>query len=163
MCWSSHSKKLRECYRVSEEDVKVIKVMLEKVDCVGQFYYLSFFRGYVYMPKKTYVQPDAFSNNVTKHSDKVNVSIAIGFHSYSPKCKFIKNGDIVNVFSQDQWHLCEYYPLLDGIIFIDCIIPKGTPYYVNDFGEYISSNIKVIGETDLKAMAIDIPELYNGQ
>ena len=102
MCWSSHSKKLRECYRAAEEDVRVIKVMLEKVDCSGQPYYVSFFRGYVYMPKKTYVQPDAFSNNVTKFSDKNNVNIAIGFHSYSRECKFVKvMQHLLHVYSPD--------------------------------------------------------------
>lgn len=161
MCWSSHSKKLMECYRVAEEDVPVIKVMLEKVDCAGQFYYLSFFRGHVYIPKKAYVQPDAFSYNVTKFSDKNNVDIAIGFHSYSRECKFVKiMQNLLHVYSPDETHVCEYYPFeIGNLVLIDCIIPKGTPYYINERGEYVSSNITIVGETDLKAMGIDIPEL----
>ena len=65
----------------------------------------------------------------------------------------------VNVYSPDGKEFIEYYELI-RLVLIDCVIPKGTIYCVNEVGEYVSERIKPICFTDAEKEGINIPELW---
>lgn len=174
MCWSSRNKKLIECYKVAEKDIPVRKVMSKYIDVPDK--YFSYFKGFEYESGKAYTMSTETFDYLKRYTFHDWVSITKGFHSYDVDCKYecvkvkMKNNTFLpvrvctfNVYSPDKFKHLEYYAFNQCPIIIDCVIPKGTPYYVNDCGEYVSLSIKIIGETDITAAGIDIPELNNRQ
>lgn len=159
MCWSSRNRSILECKKVAQEDVPVRKIMM--VSKTGQ--YLSYFREFIYALNVPYSQPiEPKSDGIQRWGCKTK-----GFHSYDVNCRMSKRkgerDDIMDVFSPNNKLFLEYYSLLHNLVIVDCIIPKGTTYYVNENGEYVSENIIIVKETDTKELGIDIPELVNNR
>jgi hypothetical protein len=124
--------------------------------------YFSFFRGFEYKLGKTYTQPNSF-DGLKKFYPYDGILIVEGFHSYSVDCNYRKdNPYYFNVYSPDKSrHIESYETKLHNTVLIDCVIPKGTPYYVNESGEYVSTAIKIMGETNTKEIGLNIPGLCN--
>ena len=148
MCWSSGRKFVNDCRRVANDDLHVIKIMRSS-DKSGK--YSSYFEDFTCEDGETY-EAKYFPTGYEWDDDNNYVCIFTGFHSYSVNCKFIRKTtpeDILAVYSPENYKKLENYKMND-IVFVDCVIPKGTRYYVNLEGEYISPKIKVIGKKEVK-------------
>ena len=153
MCWSSKGKTIEECKKVAQKDILVRKIMVKETNSYGL--YDSYFQHATYEVGETYNE----SNINNNHQIECRwMAIARGLHSYSPKCilRQPKYTSLLYVESIDGKHTLEIYSMRVGIVLVDCIIPKGTVYYVNEDGEYVSESIKVIGDTDLEKEGIKL-------
>ena len=149
MCWSSEDRRINDCHKVAKNDLHVIKIMSPS-DKPGK--YSSYFENFTYEDGKAYKAIDFPTGHEWDGYNNDYVCIFTGFHSYSVNCKFIRKTtpeDIVCVYSPENYKKLEYYELNDAV-FVDCVIPKGTRYYVNSEGEYVSKEIKVIGKKEIK-------------
>lgn len=74
-----------------------------------------------------------------------------GLHSYSQEYCFCRNTCYgVDIMSKVQVQGCR----LDGLIgsnltVIDCEIPVGAKYYINEYGEIVSDKLLVVGEREI--------------
>ena len=141
MCWkSSNSKELVE--QVATEDIETFKVVKKYDECFVPLY----FQCVCYAVG---VPLSMSSNKLTLLMDSwkpVGV-INQGFHSYSKSCKIRFGTNIIvddltqiEIGSNKDWLLdCIVYT--DNLHYLECIIPKGSHYYVNSHGEYVSDAI----------------------
>ena len=148
MCWFSGSKKLSKYRRIARKDVLVRKLVRvsENPNKV-----VSYFTEFEYELGKTYYDEELSILN--GYGSCHYAGIFVGFNSYSTECKITrkeqttvsgdKKKDEIEVYSPDGGDLVEYYEL-DNLLMIDCVIPKGATYYVNELGEYVSESIKPI-------------------
>ena len=152
MCWSCGFKKLSECKRIARKDVHVRKFVNgskspNKV--------MSYFTGFVYKLGKTYY--DDYISTLDWCNNSFGVCIFVGFNSYSTECKIRRkerttaSGEkkkySIEVYSPDGREFIEWYEP-KGLLLMDCVIPKGTTYYINELGECVSERIKPIRITD---------------
>ena len=157
MCWFSGSKELSKYRRIARKDVLVRKLVMatESPNKV-----VSYFAEFEYELGKTYYDKEL--SRLDACSSCHYVCIFVGFNSYSTECKITrkeqttvsggKKKNEIEVYSPDGKELVECYEL-DNLLMIDCVILKGTAYYVNELGEYVSESIKPIRITD----AADFP------
>ena len=71
-----------------------------------------------------------------------------GIHSYSTRCLMGVNGIRLYVNSPVDRLFLDYWDISCDVRFMDCIIPKGTKYYLNEVGEYVSEQLVVKKEVD---------------
>ena len=157
MCWFSGSKKLSKYRRIARKDVLVRKLVMATE---SPYKVVSYFTGFEYELGKTYY--DSYLSIIHANEPQLGACIFVGFNSYSTECKITrkeqttvsgdKKKDEIEVYSPDGGELVECYEL-DNLLMIDCVIPKGATYYVNELGEYVSESIKPIRIID----AEDLP------
>jgi len=131
MCWVSS----QAVKQIAEEDIKVFKIGESHR---GMFY--SMYKNFKYQLNQLY----SINIYINKDDDGVFVG-SRGFHSYDPSIvhlKISKNGIIQWVVYAGQRRL-DYDIVIAGYVKAECVIPKGTTYYENDFGEIISEAIIV--------------------
>lgn len=131
MCWVS-TEAIRQ---VAKEDIKVFKI---GENHEGMF--CSMYKGFEYQLNQLYtscidIESQDYNNRFVGSQ---------GFHSYDPSIvhlKISKNNEIL------RWEVKTIHGRLDydtdGInnVKAECVIPKGSVYYENDFGEIISNQI----------------------
>ena len=137
---------------VADEDIRVYKVMEQMPGSRtfdSLYYHKSYEVGQVY---KTVIKP--IYNNI---ECLYRTRIENGFHSYDRSKTEIKDDSIswhINVKNREDisidilWYsnsLLKYR----NIVAVECIIPKGSKYYENDFGEIVSDQI-IITDNILK-------------
>lgn len=144
MCWISN----KAIKQIAKEDIPVFKIVkqcswLKQDDCL-----LSLFENFKYKEGETYTA-DIVIREI-EYPNEVDYEISEGLHSYSPDCRIIVGLDYddkrhaVVVPKNDNLVLSGFIIYSDiTIIKVNCIIPKGAEYYVNENGEYVSNMIKI--------------------
>ena len=133
MCWVT-SKTPQS--KLAEEDISVFKIVRRHLQAYYQDFQYSI--GEVF---KTEMSVPLFSPCKVFYIEE-------GFHSYSnQECKtaFTEtlSEPIITVFHVFHGELHRLDSYVDGCI-LECVIPKGSVYYKNPRGEYVSDKIKPI-------------------
>lgn len=141
MCWQTRYKtKLK----VAEDNIPVTKIVRVSSNIIQAYYVPEFIYsiGVVYHSKLDSPYLYGRSWRVQK-----------GFHSYKPSCTI----ELYKAFCSDDWYCAlvvknlisvisdNYGPLYrDDLGIMSCVIPKGSKYYENEYGEIVSDTIKPI-------------------
>lgn len=135
MCWITGYKPIKQ---TAEEDIPVFKIMDYKKDELRSFY-----MGFKYEIGKLYVG-DIEDPKKTRYGGYIQVA----FHSYSNKCKIILENAILTITTPDHFNIqsevLSNRNNRDNVLKVNCIIPKGSSYYINENEEYVSDKIKII-------------------
>lgn len=129
MCWIS-----KECIKqIAEEDIPVFKIVCND-KC-------SLYRIFPYEENTEY----SLEKDIDVHENVImNFFINEGFHSYCKKCEI----RITDTYSEGFFQvinligtilLCDGYHLI-----LECLIPKGATYYINEKGECVSDKLKTL-------------------
>ena len=149
MCWTKHTSSLPPIPLVSDGNVKIFKVCKMRQGNLCGYYYTSF----NYILGKEY-QTDMDVSYVANYKQYIGNQ---GFHSYdASKCKVNPldfgdifgrvqrvNMEVVKRFEHSLYRIA-YYQLKvkdEPAYLIEGYLPKGTQYYVNEYGEIISNKI----------------------
>lgn len=154
MCWIAHNDPK---IKVAENDVKVLKIVQVNGSIISPYFYPDKEHyGNVINGDFSIAGDGLFSIGTdlvfVHNSGYCHWSCDEAIHSYLPemitiKIK-IKTSLSTNVLIHNNSGLLlqDYYGDKDDInLFMDCIIPKGTKYAINESGEVVSEKIKVIG------------------
>lgn len=136
MCWISNNKPNR---LVAEEDITVYKVVQISLDDK----ILSYFNDFPYKIGEIYNTTIVIKHYKDDYSADCSdfYFIEQGFHSYNYHLK-IGLDPFLNTPNAYDKNGTRYYG--DDIYGMLCIIPKGAEYYVNEFGDVVSTSIKTI-------------------
>lgn len=134
MCWVGYNPKKH----VALEDISVFKIGIkDKDEKLWSYYYdFTYKEGMLYNTKI----------GVLISIGGWNRSICEGFHSYSNHCEIRINRSVFIIYPNTG----KYLDILTGnLVRLNCIIPKGSEYYLNERGEYVSNQIKIINVKDV--------------
>lgn len=140
MCWTG-KRFFERMPRIALRDIEVYKVLTKEGKSPYQDYQYEFNQE----TKQIFLK----SNKCISGT----INIYEGYHSYSKKCRFVKsfydNTTYITVFSQKKKENLNTF--ISGLSYINkviykAIIPKGTIYYQNRDGEYVSEKIIVTDE-----------------
>jgi len=132
MCWVTN---ITPQSKLAEEDIPVFKVVRKNS-------LLSYYTDYPYILNEVHTTKPLKIN----HSSVEEWKIQEGFHSYSIECvtKIVRTvcGRSIKVYNSDKDDevLLDYYEI-SSTCKLECLIPKGSLYYVNEWGEYVSESI----------------------
>jgi hypothetical protein len=132
MCWISNNKPEQ---LIAKEDITVYKVIQKYPDDK----ILSYFNDFPYELGEIY------NTTITVRHFKDDYNnfyfIKSGFHSYNYDLEICIDPFITTPVLTDALETRYYGTGVYGMI---CTIPKGTKYYVNEFGDVVSTSIKPI-------------------
>ena len=142
MCWKSKHTPIK---KVAEKDITVYKIFGKYGGKIHSCCYYGFLWGIGEV--KTLDKPLQVEERKTAHppfNDITNYNYVIneGYHSFAikPYCNYVgwmnpKSVQFIFHWSSDDM-LCE------------CIIPEGSIYYENEYGEIVSDKLMITNETD---------------
>lgn len=150
MCWITHHDL---DVKVADEDIEVFKVV-RKIPCDGFMELKPWFftareaYGSVSRNGKAYIIGDGLhtmnSNLFFEKGKGTETYCNEAFHSYSKDFFDVKVTDkYVNLYAKGTINCIDFYKSKTSLV-MDCIIPKGTKYAVNELGEVVSESIKVV-------------------
>lgn len=150
MCWITYNDL---DVKVADEDIEVFKVV-EKIPCDGFMeikpwvFAAQETYGAVSRNGKVYIIGDGLHtmnrNLFFKKSKGISTWCCEAFHSYSKEFFDVKADDRhITLFAKGTIRCIDFYKIKNALI-MDCIIPKGTKYAVNEIGEVVSESIKVV-------------------
>ena len=152
MCWET-KKHIKP--HVADKDLHVYKICLRQYnDGALPYYYPT---RVFYEEGKTYAA-DHFVEPQPLHYDFVYMEIHHGMHSYSCKRQ-------IKLYEKIPCTICSYfdggsylgnYNIKLNLLLALCSIPKGTTYYLNENGEYVSEFIKMDKFLVLTESSIDV-------
>lgn len=154
MCWNCYHKYL-STLKTAKEDIKVFKIVEIHGKRIGPYfnYFNNVFYGTVNEDGTYSINQDMLKNELKKFKVCSNCwKSEIAFHSYSLeqlkeyvsiKTHYSWCNDFVICIPFYYWSIA--YPLSSGVLLMDCIIPKGAKYAINEHGEVISDTLKVVG------------------
>ena len=138
MCWT---KNYFPSLKVAEDDIPV-KKLLEEHDGTLCSPFMSGFKWTIGEEVKSDLEEQSFSEmrgkwviNVCLHSLHEAREMRSERYYLSSYAFYCKNQFIA--------------PSTGTLFPYDAIIPKGAKYYVNEYGEYVSDRLKIIGKTEL--------------
>lgn len=133
MCWITYDKKYKD-FKVAEEDIPVFKV-------VRKIPLSSYYTNYLYILNEVHTtEPIKINHSLIYHGEEWKIQK--GFHSYSVECTTeISCGQNIQVYSSDDDAILLDYYKMSNTCKLECLIPKGSLYYVNEWGEYVSESI----------------------
>ncbi len=153
MCWKTNN--LKPIKKKAKEDIPVFKIVRVNEDDVIMSYYKQFF----YKCGKTYNTEIGKMQKTEYQVDPIHY-IEEGFHSYSADCTYNYCGKVIPsdlvgfsclkeamvVLLEGKEIFCDTLVSRDGfkVKKLNCIIPKGAEYYLNETGEYVSNQIKIL-------------------
>lgn len=132
MCWETRKTPIK---KIAESDLKVYKILR----CIENRIVSPIKHEFAWELNKTYKteldSPD--------YCGRINI-ITLGFHSLldSPKlCKTV-------FFRFTEWCIKNHTVILYTIneYVFEAVIPKGSEYYENEYGEIVSNQLKIIGK-----------------
>lgn len=150
MCWITYNDL---DVKVADEDIEVFKVV-KIIPCDGfmelkpWFFTAQETYGAVSRNGKVYIIGDGLhtmSRNLFFENGKGNSTYCNeAFHSYSKDFFDVTVNDrYINLYAKGTIHCIDFYKSKTSLV-MNCIIPKGTKYAVNEIGEVISEAIKVV-------------------
>ena len=134
---------------VADKDIPCTKIMKKLRGNLCSLYY-----GKYYKLGETYSMESeiAVCHHYYDSFGCVQYEIDYGFHSYRP--------DIWRIYKNKKFELfvneCFESMLMPIDVIVDCIIPKGTVYYENEAGEFVSERIKIISDKQISEVARDL-------
>lgn len=139
MCWNS---KKHQKVRIARRNIKVLKVVQQKPNNCTEFfpYYYEGNCSYVLNEESPFVhiKLEDLSQPKRHYCYKINT----GYHSYKRSLQYMIVLN-VGIFIDNRHFFPRRYETYEVCI-MECIIPKGTMYYLNEDGEYVSEKIKPI-------------------
>lgn len=135
-----------ESKKTATEDIPVFKVVFCKKDFDGRLKFVSYYY------RKEYSENEEYKSPIQVY----DTNISVGIHSYlCGKCSTNAKMDffcgallkVVSVVSEK--HQYKYQSISDSLYRMDCVIPKGSTYYANGYGEAVSDKLRVISFTKL--------------
>ena len=142
MCWNSKD----VIAKIADNDIECFKIVLQD----GSNTIYSYYQEFKYELNKLYKT----ELNFIKHRSLGYTSILQGFHSYSNELKYdityynliplikVFNDKTDNTFQAYMVHsTLSNKNILAKSVIANCIIPKGSTYYVNEHGEIVSNQI----------------------
>lgn len=126
MCWVSKKTPQR---KIAEKDIKIFKICILS-DIVGEVN--SIYKHFHYILGKHYIQIVPL--------EAEECSIYRGYHSYSEEVVMCNQGRSLVILSKDSVQL-EYINLNPTVVKVLGHIPKNAEYYINEWGECVSSEI----------------------
>lgn len=148
MCWISYYREPKRL--IAKEDIPVIKVL-------NKDHTSKYFGNIHYVKGKEYPKVDLVFT-WTRHCHE----IAEGYHSLA-KDEFILHKVLPNSYdlrSVEKDVTLEYL-ITDTELIVDFVIPKGTAYYLNEYGEYVSETIRMVGDTEQVTVLAENGEIVN--
>jgi hypothetical protein len=142
MCWNGDNRPI-----VSKKDIPVFKIGLQKKSSKKIYSYFQFMEYELGMTYKSNI-------NIIDYDRWFRpdfISILEGLHSYSMDVDVVKYGGlyiktVIKRNGNDK--LLERYSInkIDeyNLVIMDCIVPKGATYYINEDGEVVSNLIKFV-------------------
>lgn len=143
MCWVTKNKPVKQ---VAKRNIKVQKVLhLTSYGFVSPCFDIYKWKkslpntSYLETPEESYKYPYdnyIYPENPIKKKYKINY----GLHSCK---KIVRNGD---GFCTVDDNMNEHYLMMAmaNDFICECIIPKGSTYYLNEYGEYVSDTLKFV-------------------
>ena len=122
MCWISN---FAPVLKVAEEDIKVQKVLKK----VGNLYVSPIFEYCHWTPGIVHETTLGHTHIGTRIFE-----IGKGFHSCT---KIHEEGGVWCTKTKDL------FAVDSGEEIVDAVIPKGSQYYLNEYGEYVSNKLKL--------------------
>lgn len=146
MCWVSFK---QPQVKVAKRNIKVLKVVYMHPSNPMELlpYYFHHCHTYTFNTENPTVlikiQKTPIGYGPFYKNKKLFYSIHGGYHSYSTKCVCIKDFSIFpNIVTINDIHFYSDDIFTGNRIYlVECIIPKGVRYYLNEFNEYVSENI----------------------
>lgn len=132
MCWISEEIPKRQ---IADNDIPVFK-MLRKGHFDGIF--VSPYFGFIYAVGKVYSK----KNPITIVGGITNFMIKEGYHSYSSKTVIVYNRSAV--YSTDNGKVDILLDCYEECTEVSGYIPRGSVYYLNNQGEYVSDKIVLV-------------------
>jgi hypothetical protein len=148
MCWISKNKPER---LVAKEDITVYKVVQIYPD--GKI--LSYFNDFPYKLGEIYNTVITVKHLKDGYNDFYFVEQ--GFHSYNYHLKIGLDPFLNMPIAYDESSV-RYYG--SGIFGMLCVIPKGAEYYVNEYGDIVSTSIKSIVLSTKELNDLDVGEHF---
>ena len=129
MCWIS---KTPAILKIASEDIKVFKIIEKFENNI-----ISAYKGFRYKIGQLYETEIRLTETFS------SAFIQQGFHSYSNECRLERD---CTYLEQPAFRIMFKGSRLDGFskvsyYKVNCIIPKGSQYYENEFGEIVSNKI----------------------
>lgn len=138
MCWVSNNPVI---FEIAEQDIKTFKVMaIDDNNNLRSYFFYSIYSIGKIKPRVT-LHTQSSSNSCTHFIHR-------GYHSYhrNIECKYcfdIREGGVVSVGNLERYHLSFVIYSYPKLCIVECTIPKGTKYCLNERGEYVSEQIRV--------------------
>lgn len=133
MCWTADEDRCLQPI-IAEDDVKVVKILNERF--LSSPFYAAF--HYTLNENAPYV-PIKLEQTYWDKKDIINQ----GYHSM----RITSNTKLVWIEKCDCYKWRNIIFTIDDCLF-DAIIPKGTKYYENEYGEIVSETIRIIGKSN---------------
>ena len=135
MCWTTS---IYPHIKLATENIPVYKI----VDKTGGFWFWStfssYYYGFTYKLHKTYSEKLGAIHDLRTELYAINEGIH-SYHNTLTKISTSKYGDKwVNDFNG---YILDNYCRLGNVVKVQGYIPKGSKYYLNENGEYISEQI----------------------
>lgn len=132
MCWITKEKAVK---MVADKDIKCFKIVRKN------FRSVFFYKQYIlYKTETDFIEEPQEYMSFTK--------INHGIHSYGYECDvFLYEKYYIGVGARKNESDLELFEVEDigESIVLDCIIPKGSSYYKNEYGLYVSDAITPVG------------------
>lgn len=138
MCWESNN--IPEV-KVAEKNIKTFKVMyrdLKYEELFSYFFYKLYSIGKI--TSKIILSYEKFDSSCYIHA---------GYHSYDINIKqkhyydYKRGVYIVKIGNVEEYYIEPFSNIFQTLCVVECTIPKGVEYYVNEYGEYVSEQIIV--------------------
>ena len=134
MCWIEY---IKPELHIAEQDIPVFKIIRQDLHSYYRFKHYALNKVYT----TTLDTPEPIAGNIKAYG------VYEGFHSYHKGCLVRKTSKTVTVQALYEFGTIGLYwtsPINNfSICRVECIIPKGSMYYLNIRGEYVSSSIKI--------------------
>lgn len=151
MCWKATAEYIQP--KMAEEDIPVFKIVTKHKKKRGMYEPLYYNGDVIYKRDNTYTHEDIvveINNPCLGHAYAINE----GLHCYR-RDKVVFNPfvcvDSYGIpYGSPVWNTKSNHHIIDsGLVsdrdrLMDCIIPKGTTYYENEYGEIVTTCIKVV-------------------
>lgn len=135
MCWMSADMPIK---MIAEKDIPVFKIV-RKAICGSN--YESVYH------KKVYYRREKATSGIEFYG---TYTIEKGLHSYLPEVKTILDEGLLIISDFNGCYLDGFDTKYSELAKMNCIIPKGSEYYVNERGEVVSNQLKVLSFEDFK-------------
>lgn len=127
MCWISKER----IKRIAKEDIPVFKIVNRDKTSV--------FRNFLYEENTEY----SLGKEIHVYESGImHFFINEGFHSYCKKC------EITYTYSDGFFRVIDLVGTVllgrKSLLILECLIPKGATYYINEEGECVSDKLKTL-------------------